>query len=94
LGVLKQYVMSIGISIFIAGLLGAITWSWNSVNGTTTTEEECSTVPASDPEFEGWTIETCGNEEQTWIKPDGTRCVANEAAGTTECEDSIPMQVG
>ncbi|MBD0360622.1 MAG: hypothetical protein ICV56_07930 [Nitrososphaeraceae archaeon] len=53
MGVLKQYVMSIGISIFIAVLLGAITWSWNSVNGTTTTEEECSTVPATDPELEG-----------------------------------------
>ena len=56
-------------------------------------EEDCSTVPASDPDLEGWTIETCGNGEQTWIKPDGTRCVANEAAGTTACEDSIPMQV-
>ena len=46
-------------------------------------------------QLEDWTIETCGNGEQTWIKPDGTRCVANEAAGTTACEDSIiPLQVG
>ena len=61
---------------------------------TTSSEgEDCSTIPASDPDLEGWTIETCGNGEQTWIKPDGTRCVANEAASTTACEDSIPMQV-
>ena len=56
-------------------------------------EEDCSRVPASDPDLEGWTIETCGNGEQTWISPSGKRCVANEASGTTGCEGSPPINV-
>ena len=61
---------------------------------TTSSEgEDCSTIPASDPDLEGWVIETCGNGEQTWISPSGKRCVANEASGNTGCEDSPPINV-
>ena len=61
---------------------------------TTSSEgEDCSTIPASDPDLEGWTIETCGNGEQTWISPSGKRCVANEASGTTGCEGNTTMNV-
>jgi hypothetical protein len=54
---------------------------------------DCSTVQASDPELEGWLIETCGNGDVTWISPSGKRCVANEQAGTTACEGSPPIRV-
>jgi hypothetical protein len=49
----------------------------------------CSTIPASDPELEGWSIETCGNGEVTWISPKGTRCVGNEESGVLSYDDMV-----
>ena len=92
----------IGLAITIAATTGLLLQqqqlvyaSMNSEGGgeSNTQEEEggsdCSTVEASDPELEGWLIETCGNGDQTWINPEGTRCVANEASGNIYCDDMV-----
>lgn len=55
-------------------------------------ESSCSTTRASDPELEGWLIETCGNGDVTWISPSGTRCVANEASNVLGCDDMQVMK--
>jgi hypothetical protein len=55
-------------------------------------ENGCSTTPATDPELEGWTIETCGNGDQTWISPHGTKCVANEGTDVLACDDMQTMK--
>jgi hypothetical protein len=52
-------------------------------------EEGCSTTPATSPDLEGWTIETCGNGDVTWISPSGTRCVGNEASGNLACNNMV-----
>jgi hypothetical protein len=53
---------------------------------------DCSRTQASDPELQGWTIETCGNGDQTWISPKGTRCVGNEASEVLACDDMNVMK--
>ncbi len=53
---------------------------------------DCSRTQASDPELQGWTIETCGDGDVTWISPSGTRCVANEASNVLGCDDMQVMK--
>jgi len=52
----------------------------------------CSRTPASNPDLEGWVIETCDNGEQTWISPSGTRCSANEASNVLGCDEMKVMK--
>jgi hypothetical protein len=50
-------------------------------------QEQCSVIPSTDPDLKGWSIETCSDDgDQTWISPEGKRCVANEASGNVGCE--------
>ena len=66
----------------VALLLAMFVWACNSNNN-----DDCSTIEATDPDLEGWLIEICGDGTQTWISPEGKRCVANEASSgpTTGC---------
>ena len=57
--------------------------------------QDCSTVQGltvepDNPKLKGWLIETCGNGDQTWISPNGKRCVHDEQGGTTACEEEPP----
>ena len=78
--------------LFIIPIMGALI-AFAPIGISASTEESCSTTPATSPDLEEWTIETCGNGEQTWIKPDGTRCAANLAGETTRCGDGPPISV-
>jgi hypothetical protein len=93
----KKITEILGIS-FLATLMVAVTQQQTITYATSDDNpmegEGCSRIDASDPDLEGWQIETCGDGSQTWIKPDGTRCVANEASGVSSCEDMVSKGIG
>jgi hypothetical protein len=76
----------------IIPIMGALI-AFAPIGTSASTEESCSTTPATSPDLEGWTIETCGNGDVTWISPSGKRCVANEAGSTTACDGDTPIHV-
>jgi len=83
---MKKQILSI-IPIMLASIALA------PIGASASTEESCSTTPATSPDLEGWTIETCGNGDVTWISPSGKRCVGNEQSGNLACEGQPPINV-
>ncbi len=81
-----KYFLGASISIFVAASLAAIAFPWRD-SSSSSNNDDCSTIEATDPDLEGWLIEICGDGTQTWISPEGKRCVANEASSgpTTGC---------
>jgi hypothetical protein len=50
-------------------------------------EGECQLMDASE---EGWQRRVCTNSDyDSWIKPDGTECYANEAVGSSACGNEV-----
>jgi hypothetical protein len=92
-----KYLLSASISIFIVALVGAITsFSWDSSNSNN--NDNCSMIEATDPDMKGWLVEICNDgvdgttPQQTWISPEGKRCVANEALSGPTNICSSPSQ--
>ena len=55
-------------------------------------------VRLDDANGEGWQRKVCYDSDyESWIRPDGTECFANEVSGTTDCgelgPENPPMQV-